>query len=52
MEEHQRNVAAGASDPEALLNTSRQLGHNRAWVTSESYVSADVRGLKETKRRR
>ncbi len=43
VEEYQRNVAAGASDPEALLNTSRQLGHNRARVTSESYVSVDVR---------
>lgn len=43
VEEYQRNVAVGASDPEALLNTSRQLGHNHARVTSESYVSADVR---------
>lgn len=43
VEEYQRNVATGLSDPEALLNTSRQLGHNRARVTSESYVSADVR---------
>lgn len=41
--EYQRNVAAGLNDPEALLNTSRQLGHNRAQVTSESYVSVDVR---------
>ena len=43
VEEYQRNVAAGASDPEAMLKTSRQLGHNRARVTGESYVSADVR---------
>lgn len=43
VEQYQRNVAAGLSDPHALLNTSRQLGHNRARVTSESYVSADVR---------
>ena len=43
VEEYQRNVAAGLSDPQALLKTSRQLGHNRARVTSESYVSADVR---------
>lgn len=41
--DYQRNRAAGQSDPQALLNTSRQQGHNRARVTSESYVSADVR---------
>lgn len=50
--EYQRNVAAGLNDSEALLNTSRQLGHNRARVTSESYVSADVRGSRQTKRHR
>jgi integrase len=50
--EYQLNVAAGVRDTEALLNTSRQLGHNRARVTSESYVSADVRGLRQTKRHR
>ena len=39
---HQR--AAGASDPEALLATSIQLGHNRAAVTRQSYVSSDEQG--------
>jgi integrase len=52
VEQYQRNVAAGLSDSEALLNTSRQLGHNRARVTSESYVSADVRCVNQTKRHR
>jgi integrase len=52
VEEYQRNVAAGLSDPQALLNPSRQLGHNRARVTSESYVSADVRCVNQTKRHR
>ncbi len=45
VDDYQRNRAAGQSDPEALLNTARQLGHNRARVTSVSYVSADVQRL-------
>ena len=35
--------AAGVSDPDALSGTAKQLGHNRAIVTCQSYVSAEER---------
>jgi integrase len=41
--EYHHRRAAGASDPEALLATSNQLGHNRATVTRQSYVSREER---------
>lgn len=37
--DYQRNIQAGASDREALLRTAKQLGHNRADVTRQSYIS-------------
>ncbi len=43
VDEYRHNVAAGLGDSEALLKTSRQLGHNRSKVTQDSYISADVR---------
>ena len=43
VDDYQRNRAAGQSDAGALRSTSRQLGHNRARVTSESYVPPQVR---------
>lgn len=41
--EYVRAVQAGADDQDALLRTSRQLGHNRACVAAQSYVDADLR---------
>jgi integrase len=41
--DYQRNLSAGQSDSEALLSTSRQLGHNRSNVTRESYVPPQER---------
>jgi len=43
VDDYRRNRAAGQSDPEALLSTSQQLGHNRSRVTRESYVPSQVR---------
>jgi integrase len=43
VDDYQRNRAAGQSDPEALLSTSRQLGHNRSRVTCDSYVPPQAR---------
>jgi integrase len=39
--------AAGAEDLPALIETSHQLGHNRADVTSQSYVAPDLRHPQE-----
>lgn len=36
---YQKNREGGQNDPEALLETARELGHNRAEVTRQSYVS-------------
>ena len=41
--DYHHHRAAGASDPEALLATSNQLGHNRTAVTRQSYVSSEER---------
>jgi integrase len=41
--DYQRSWEAGQSDAEALRSTSRQLGHNRASVTAESYVPPQAR---------
>jgi len=41
--DYQKHRVGGANDRAALLATSNQLGHNRAAVTRQSYVSADVR---------
>jgi len=38
VDDYQRNRAASQSDSEALLSTTRQLGHNRSKVTRDSYV--------------
>jgi integrase len=43
VDDYQRNLAAGQSDSEAMLSTSRQLGHNRTRVTQDSYVPPQVR---------
>jgi len=40
---YHRNRSQGAGDAQALLETSRQLGHNRAVVTRQSYVSPTER---------
>ena len=42
-QDYQRNVDAGATDQQALLKTARQLGHNRADVTRQSYISPNRR---------
>jgi integrase len=38
VDDYRRNRVAGQNDSVALLNTSRQLGHNRTRVTQDSYV--------------
>lgn len=43
VDDYRRNREAGQSDPEALLHTARQLGHNRSKVTRDSYVPPQVR---------
>jgi integrase len=42
-QEYRRLIEAGASDREALLATSRQLGHNRIDVTRMSYIAPQNR---------
>jgi integrase len=42
-EDYQKNIQAGASDRQALLKTAQQLGHNRADVTRQSYISPSQR---------
>jgi len=42
-QEYTRLVKAGASDREALLATSHQLGHNRINATIQSYVPVQSR---------
>ena len=37
-QEYAGQIEAGASDREALLTTSHQLGHNRINVTIQSYI--------------
>lgn len=41
--DYQRNIQAGANDRQALLKTAKQLGHNRADVTRQSYISPSRR---------
>jgi integrase len=41
--DYQRNIQAGANDLHALLKTAKQLGHNRAEVTRQSYISPSQR---------
>ena len=41
--EYLRAIRAGATDREALLNVSLQLGHNRIQVAAYSYVPAEIR---------
>ncbi|OGO65106.1 MAG: hypothetical protein A2030_08540 [Chloroflexi bacterium RBG_19FT_COMBO_50_10] len=48
--DYQRNIQAGANDLQALLKTAKQLGHNRAEVTRQSYISPSHR--KRSGRRR
>jgi integrase len=43
VENYLRARSEGANDQQALLETSRQLGHNRVDVTRQSYVSQEVR---------
>jgi len=43
VDDYQHNLEAGQSDSQALLTTSRQLGHNRSKVTSDSYVPPQAR---------
>jgi integrase len=49
-EDYQRNIQAGTSDQQALLKMAKQLGHNRAEVTRQSYISPSQR--KRSGRRR
>lgn len=46
VENYRRARPHGASDPQALLDTPHKLGHNRAEVTSQSYVPAVERKRK------
>jgi integrase len=41
VDDYHRHRQAGAGQREALLKTSQQLGHNRAIVTRQSYVSSN-----------
>jgi hypothetical protein len=41
--EYRRLIEAGATDREALLGTSHQLGHNRTDVTRQSYIAPQNR---------
>jgi integrase len=41
--DYQRNIQAGTSDRQALLKTAKQLGHNLADVTRQSYISSNHR---------
>ena len=41
--EYLRATCAGATDREALLNVSHQLGHNRIQVAAYSYVPVEIR---------
>jgi integrase len=48
--DYQRSIKAGTSDQHALLKTAKQLGHNRAEVTWQSYISPQHRKRKTTRK--
>jgi integrase len=48
--DYQRHIQAGNTDRQALLKTSRQLGHNRADVTRQSYISPGLRKRDESRK--